>query len=184
MEIIETPLSGVLLIKPRVFGDARGFFLETWAAERYERAGVPGPFVQDNLSLSQRGVLRGLHLQNPFAQGKLVSVAVGEVFDVCVDVRAGSATFGQWYGCHLSGENHHQLYVPPGLAHGFCVLRDSTLFSYKCTMPYHPEAELGVRWDDPDLGIAWPIENPLVSAKDGKLPRLAEIDPAKLSPPR
>jgi dTDP-4-dehydrorhamnose 3,5-epimerase len=180
VEILETSLPGVLLIKPRVFGDARGFFLETWAAERYERAGVSGPFVQDNLSRSSRGVLRGLHLQHPFAQGKLVSVADGEVFDVCADVRAGSPTFGKWYGCHLSGENHHQLYIPPGFVHGFCVLRDDTLFSYKCTVPYHPEAELGVRWDDPDLGITWPLADPIVSAKDSKLARLAEIDTARL----
>jgi dTDP-4-dehydrorhamnose 3,5-epimerase len=180
VEVVETSLPGVLLIKPRVFGDARGFFVETWAAERYERAGVPGPFVQDNLSRSQRGVLRGLHLQHPYGQGKLVSVPSGEVFDVCVDVRQGAPTFGKWYGCLLSGENMHQLYIPPGFAHGFCVIRDDTLFSYKCTQPYHPETELGVRWDDPDIGITWPLESPLVSAKDGKFPRLAEIDAARL----
>jgi len=175
VEIVETPLPGVLLIKPRVFGDARGFFVETFQATRYTDGGARGPFVQDNLSRSQRGVLRGLHLQQPFGQGKLVSVPDGEVFDVAVDVRVGSPTFGQWFGATLSGENQHQLYLPPGLAHGFCALRDGTLFSYKCTELYHPEAELGVRWDDPDLGITWPLEGPLVSDKDGKFARLRDI---------
>jgi dTDP-4-dehydrorhamnose 3,5-epimerase len=175
MEVVETSLPGVLLIKPRVLGDARGFFVETFSAARYAAAGVPGPFVQDNISRSQRGVLRGLHLQQPFAQGKLVSVADGEVFDVAVDVRVGSPTFGRWCGTTLSGENQHQLYVPPGFAHGFCAMRDATLFSYKCTEVYHPEAELGVSWNDPDIGIAWPLDAPAVSEKDGRFPRLRDI---------
>jgi dTDP-4-dehydrorhamnose 3,5-epimerase len=180
VDVEQTPLPGVLLIKPRVFGDARGFFVETFQARRYVDAGVAGPFVQDNMSRSERGVLRGLHLQNPFAQGKLVSVPVGEVFDVALDVRVGSPTFGRWFGATLSGENQHQLYVPPGFAHGFCALRDGTLFSYKCTELYHPETELGVRWDDPELAITWPVEAPAVSGKDARFARLRDIDPAKL----
>ena len=180
MEVVETELPGVLLIKPRVFGDARGFFVETFHSARYTGAGVARPFVQDNLSRSQKGVLRGLHLQNPFCQGKLVSVPYGEVFDAAVDVRVGSPTFGRWVGYTLSGENQHQLYVPPGFAHGFCALRDDTLFSYKCTDLYHPEAEVGVRWDDPDIGIVWPLAAPLVSAKDQTLPRLRDVPRERL----
>jgi dTDP-4-dehydrorhamnose 3,5-epimerase len=180
MEVVETELPGVLLIKPRVFGDARGFFVETFQSARYTGVGV-GPFVQDNLSRSQRGVLRGLHLQNPYAQGKLVSVPSGEVFDVAVDVRVGSPHFGRWVGVTLSGENQHQLYVPPGFAHGFCALRDDTLFAYKCTDLYHPETEVGLRWDDPDIGIVWPIAAPLVSAKDQALPLLRVADRSRLT---
>jgi dTDP-4-dehydrorhamnose 3,5-epimerase len=180
MQIVETSLAGVLLIKPRVFGDPRGFFVETYSARRYADAGIAAPFVQDNLSRSQRGVLRGLHLQHPFGQGKLVSVPEGEVFDVVVDVRVGSPTFGRWFGATLSGENQHQVYVPPGFAHGFCALRDDTLFSYKCTELYHPETELGVRWDDPDIGITWPLDAPALSKKDLQYPRLREIPAATL----
>jgi dTDP-4-dehydrorhamnose 3,5-epimerase len=180
MEVVETSLPGVLIIKPRVLGDARGFFVETFSAARYAAIGVPGPFVQDNLSRSQRGVLRGLHLQQPFAQGKLVSVAEGEIFDVAVDVRLGSPTFGRWLGTTLNGESQHQLYIPPGFAHGFCALRDGTLFSYKCTDVYHPETEFGVSWNDPDIGIEWPLDAPLVSKKDGEFPRLREIAKSRL----
>jgi dTDP-4-dehydrorhamnose 3,5-epimerase len=180
MEIIETSLPGVLLIKPRVFGDARGFFVETFSATRYAAHGMAGPFVQDNVSLSQRGVLRGLHLQNPFGQAKLVSVPAGEAFDVAVDVRVGSPTFGKWYGATLSVENQHQLYIPTGFAHGFCALRDNTLFSYKCTETYHPEAELGVRFDDPDIGIEWPVATPLVSDRDNKFTRLRDVPRERL----
>jgi dTDP-4-dehydrorhamnose 3,5-epimerase len=180
VEVVETPLPGVLLVKPRVFGDARGFFVETFSAARYAAAGVAGPFVQDNLSRSQPGVLRGLHLQNPFGQGKLVGVPAGEVFDVAVDVRVGSPTFGRWWGATLSGENQHQLYIPPGFAHGFCALRADTCFAYKCTELYHPETEVGVRWDDPDIGIAWPVDAPSVSAKDGAYPRLRDVERARL----
>mgnify|MGYP001552825242 CR=1 FL=1 len=180
MEIIETPLPGVLLIKPRVFGDARGFFLETFSQERYAAHGMTGPFVQDNVSLSQSGVLRGLHLQNPFGQAKLVSVPIGEVFDVAVDVRVGSPTFGSWYGATLSGENHHQMYIPAGFAHGFCALRENTLFSYKCTDVYHPEVELGIRFDDLDIGIAWPVTAPRVSQRDAVFPSLREVPRERL----
>jgi dTDP-4-dehydrorhamnose 3,5-epimerase len=136
--------------------------------------------VQDNLSRSRHGTLRGLHLQNPHAQGKLVSVVEGEVFDVAVDVRLGSPTFGKWVGVLLSDKNHHQLYVPPGFAHGFCVTSENALFSYKCTDLYHPESELGVAYDDPELAISWPVSSPLVGAKDKANLPLSKIDPARL----
>lgn len=170
MEVIATPIQGVLLIKPKVWRDARGYFVETWQRQRYSEAGVNLPFVQDNRSRSVRGTLRGLHFQRTFPQGKLVSVSSGAVFDVAVDIRKGSPTFGQWYGAELTCENQHQLWVAPGLAHGFCVLSDSADFSYKCTELYHPEDEGSVRWNDPDLGIVWPVADPLVSAKDAAAP--------------
>jgi dTDP-4-dehydrorhamnose 3,5-epimerase len=173
-------LPEVLLIEPQVFGDERGFFVETFQQERYARHGMELGFVQDNLSRSSRGILRGLHLQNPHAQGKLVSVVEGEVFDVAVDVRVGSPWFGQWVGVYLSAQNHHQLYVPPGFAHGFCVTSEFAQFSYKCTDLYHPECELGIAYDDPEIGVTWPIEQPILGGKDQKNPRLAQIDRAKL----
>jgi len=179
MEVIPQAIPEILLIEPKVFGDARGFFKETFHAERYAAAGMP-PFVQDNLSRSKRGTLRGLHLQQPYAQGKLVSVVEGEVYDVAVDVRVGSPTFGKWVGVTLSADNHLQLYVPPGFAHGFCVTSELALFSYKCTDLYHPETEVGVAYDDPALGIPWPVAEPLVSDKDRQNARLAAIDPARL----
>lgn len=182
MQVSETALPGVLVLEPRVFGDARGFFVETWSAERYRAHGIAGPFVQDNLSKSARGTLRGLHLQHPFAQGKLVSCPLGSVLDVAVDVRAGSPTFGRYVAVDLSGENHRQLWIPAGFAHGFQVTSEVALFAYKCTDVYHPEAELGVRWDDPDLGIRWPVPDPLVSAKDRALPRLADVPRERLPP--
>lgn len=166
MRVTPTALPEVLLVEPAVFGDARGFFLESFSAQRYAEAGIPGPFVQDNVSRSRRGVLRGLHLQHPYAQGKLVSVLEGEVFDVAVDARVGSPTFGRWVGEYLSAENHRQLYVPAGFAHGFVVTSESALFAYKCTDYYHPETERAVRWDDPRVGVAWPVDAPTVSAKD------------------
>ncbi|MCW2278998.1 dTDP-4-dehydrorhamnose 3,5-epimerase [Heliophilum fasciatum] len=179
MKIIETLLPGVLIFEPRVFGDHRGFFLETWNAERYHNAGILQQFVQDNLSFSSYGVLRGLHYQKPNMQGKLVYVLQGEVFDVAVDIRKGSRTFGQWVGVTLSSENKRQFYVPEGFAHGFCVTSETALFAYKCTDFYLPTAEHGIRWDDPDIGIDWPIENPILSEKDQKallLRDLAEED--------
>jgi len=179
MEVIPQAIPEVLLIKPQVFGDERGFFKETFHAERYAQAGMP-PFVQDNLSRSRHGTLRGMHLQNPYGQGKLVSVVEGEVYDVAIDVRVGSPTFGKWVGVTLSASNHHQLYVPPGFAHGFCVTSEVALFSYKCTDLYHPECEVGVAYDDPALGITWPVAAPLVSGKDKANLPLAQIDPAKL----
>ncbi|MGH8559671.1 MAG: dTDP-4-dehydrorhamnose 3,5-epimerase [Methylococcales bacterium] len=167
MEIIETKLPGVLLIKPKYFGDTRGYFMETWNHKKYSERGLNADFVQDNLSFSNNGTLRGLHFQNPVQQGKLVQVLSGEVFDVAVDVRSDSPTFGSWVGLNLSAENHHQLYVPPGFAHGFCVVSDSALFSYKCTQYYSPHCEYNLRWNDPDIAIDWPIENPVLSSKDG-----------------
>jgi dTDP-4-dehydrorhamnose 3,5-epimerase len=166
MKAIETSLAGVWLIEPEVHGDARGFFLETWNLKRYFEAGIKANFVQDNLSLSRRGTLRGLHYQWPHPQGKLVQVLRGTVFDVAVDIRRGSPNFGRWVGVELSDSNHRQLYIPEGFAHGFCVLSEEALFAYKCTDFYHPEAEYSLRWDDPDLNIAWPITQPILSAKD------------------
>jgi dTDP-4-dehydrorhamnose 3,5-epimerase len=180
MKLTPTILDGVVMIEPRVFGDARGFFFETWHRERYAEAGVARDFVQDNVSRSAKGILRGLHLQNPYSQGKLVQVFDGEVYDVALDVRVGSPTFGKWYGERLSAENKRQLYIPEGFAHGFCVLSESALFVYKCTELYHPETELTVAWNDPALGIDWPVSNPTVSAKDAAGLKLADIPREKL----
>lgn len=175
MNVIETNLQGVVIIEPKVFGDNRGFFMETWNQEKYEKAELPFNFVQDNLSFSTKGVLRGLHFQNPNPQGKLVYVLQGEVFDVAVDIRVGSPTFGQWTGVTLSSENKRQFYVPEGFAHGFCVLSDTALFAYKCTEKYNPQAEGGIVWNDPDIGIEWPIREPILSDKDSKSLRLKDI---------
>jgi dTDP-4-dehydrorhamnose 3,5-epimerase len=169
-------LPGVLLIEPRVFGDARGFFFESYSAERYAAAGVPGPFVQDNVSSSARGVLRGLHFQHPNAQGKLVQVLRGAVFDVAVDIRRGSPTFGRWIGQELSDENRLQMWVPPGFAHGFVVLADETLFAYKCTDYYRPDAEHTLLWSDPAIGVGWPFGDVTVSPKDAAGRPLASFD--------
>jgi dTDP-4-dehydrorhamnose 3,5-epimerase len=173
-------LPEVLLIEPQRFGDARGYFMEIWQQDRYRAAGIALPFVQDNLSRSTRGILRGLHLQHPNAQGKLVHVLEGAVFDVAVDVRVGSPNFGQWTGAVLSSDDHRQLWIPPGFAHGFCVTSETALFSYKCTAPYSAADELGVRWNDPRVAIPWPVAEPKLSAKDSALPFLAEIDHARL----
>lgn len=175
MKIIQTALPGVLILEPRVFGDERGFFMETFHAKRYAEAGVAGSFVQDNFSRSVKGTLRGLHFQQPNAQGKLVQVLAGAVFDVAVDVRRGSPTFGKWVGTELSAQNKLQLWVPPGFAHGFYVLSDFADFHYKCTALYAPETERAVVWNDPDIGIAWPLsEPPRLSAKDAAAPRLKD----------
>ncbi|MGB3683003.1 MAG: dTDP-4-dehydrorhamnose 3,5-epimerase [Rubrobacteraceae bacterium] len=178
--MIETKLPGVLLVEPKVFGDERGFFMETWNEARYKEAGLPVAFVQDNLSFSGHGVLRGLHFQNPNQQGKLVYVLQGEVFDVAVDIRAGSPNFGEWTGSLLSAENKRQLYVPEGFAHGFVVTGDSALFVYKCTDRYNGQAEGSVLWNDPEIGIEWPIEQPLLSEKDREAPRLSEMPEERL----
>lgn len=180
MEATHTRLPGVIHFKPSVFGDARGYFVETWSERRYREAGVGRAFVQDNTSKSGKGTLRGLHLQNPFAQGKLVRVVVGSVFDVAVDVRRGSPHYGKWTGVELSEQNHHQLYIPPGFAHGFCVTSDVAVFAYKCTEYYHPESEVTIAYDDPELAISWPVQNPRLSAKDQAGTRLAQLDPEKL----
>lgn len=180
MKIIQTALPEVLVIEPQLFGDARGFFTETFHLQRYQAAGIDLPFVQDNLSRSRQGSLRGLHLQNPRPQGKLVSVLEGEVYDVAVDVRVGSPTFGKWVGTTLSAENRRQMWVPPGFAHGFCVTSESALFFYKCTDLYSPESELGILYNDPALGIPWPVRTPLLSDKDRNNQPLAGIDPARL----
>jgi dTDP-4-dehydrorhamnose 3,5-epimerase len=184
VNVTPSRLPGVLLIEPRVFGDQRGFFFESWHRERYREAGIRDAFVQDNLSYSRRGVLRGLHFQNPQPQGKLVQVLQGEVFDVAVDIRAGSPTFGQWHGERLSAENRRQFYVPPGMAHGFLVTSDTALFSYKCTAFYAPASEGAIAWDDPDIGIAWPDVGVALqlSAKDAAAPRLRDLDTSRLLP--
>ncbi|HBC93046.1 MAG TPA: dTDP-4-dehydrorhamnose 3,5-epimerase [Pelotomaculum sp.] len=175
MKVFETKLSGVVIIEPRVFGDSRGYFMETWNQSNYAQAGLNTSFVQDNLSFSSRRVLRGLHFQNPNGQGKLVYVLQGEVFDVAVDIRAGSPTFGQWTSVILSDRNHRQLYIPVGFAHGFCVISETALFAYKCTDLYNPGAEGGIKWDDPDIGIDWPISTPILSEKDSVYPKLGDI---------
>lgn len=176
-ELEQTALDGVLLIKPKVFGDARGYFLELYKQPDWHALGLHVEFVQDNLSYSQHGALRGLHYQAPpQAQGKLVSVLQGKVLDVAVDVRVGSPTYGQHITLELSAENHHQLYIPAGFAHGFAVLSEDALFHYKCTAPYAPETEGGIRWNDPELGIAWGLEAPIVSEKDAELPYLKDLE--------
>ncbi len=176
MKVTELSVPGVLLIEPKVFGDARGFFLETFQAARYAEAGIKDAFVQDNLSMSRRGVLRGLHFQNPQPQGKLVSVLQGEVFDVAVDIRRGSPTFGKWCGAILGESNKHQLWVPPNFAHGFVVLSEHALFSYKCTQLYKPEAEHVIAWNDPDIGIDWRFDGtPSLSARDQGGVRLRDV---------
>ena len=177
MTVIPTPLAGLLLIEPKIFGDSRGFFFETWHRQRYRDLGIDADFVQDNLSFSRRGILRGLHYQKPASQGKLVMVLQGEVFDVAVDLRRSSHTFGQWHGVKLSAENKHQFYVPPGFAHGFGVVSETALFHYKCTEFYSPKDEQAIRWNDPDLKIPWPIADPILSAKDAQAPFLKDVCP-------
>ncbi|MDW7759436.1 MAG: dTDP-4-dehydrorhamnose 3,5-epimerase [Acidobacteriota bacterium] len=175
MKIVETDLPGVVLVELKSFADSRGYFMETWSRDRYAEFGLSEPFVQDNVSFSAKGVLRGLHFQHPRGQGKLVQVLSGEVYDVAVDIRPDSPSFGRWTGQTLSDQNRLQVYVPAGFAHGFCVLSDSALFVYKCTEFYDPKTEGGVLWNDPDLGIRWPVEHPLVSDKDSRFPRLKDI---------
>jgi dTDP-4-dehydrorhamnose 3,5-epimerase len=172
-----TPLSlpGVVLVEPKVFHDERGFFLETFHEKKYREGGIPESFVQDNQSLSVRGTLRGLHSQRKQPQGKLVRAIEGEIFDVAVDVRRGSPTFAKWVGVRLSAENFQQLYVPQGFVHGFCVLSEVAQVEYKCTDFYAPNDEQSVIWNDPQIGIEWPITDPVISPKDRAAPRLAEI---------
>jgi dTDP-4-dehydrorhamnose 3,5-epimerase len=180
LKIAPTSLPDVLLAEPQVFEDSRGFFLETFHAPKYREVGIERPFVQDNWSYSRRGVLRGLHYQLHNAQDKLVFVTIGEIHDVAVDIRIGSPTFGQWFSTRLSGRNKRQIYVPRGFAHGFCVLSQEAHVNYKCTDIYTPGDEYGVRWDDPALGIDWPISDPLLSNKDQRYDCLNQIPRAQL----
>jgi dTDP-4-dehydrorhamnose 3,5-epimerase len=173
MNVVPTALPGVVIVEPRVFEDRRGFFFESYHAERYKTLGLPERFVQDNHSLSVPGTVRGLHYQLRQPQGKLIRVISGSVFDVAVDIRRGSPSFGRWVGVELSAANKRQLYVPPGFAHGFCVPQEESELEYKCTDYYAPEDERGVAWNDPTIGIAWPVTSVLLSDKDKAFPRLA-----------
>jgi len=175
MRVLSTELPGVLILEPTVHRDARGFFLETYQAERFAKAGIAAPFVQDNHSRSARGVLRGLHAQRKTPQGKLVRAILGEIWDVAVDIRPGSATYGRWIGVPLDASGFHQLWIPPGFLHGFCVMSEWAEIEYKCTAPYDRDDEIGVVWNDPDIGIAWPIAAPALSPKDAALPRLSAL---------
>jgi len=180
MELINKSLPGVVLIKPDVFEDSRGFFMETYHLEKYREKGLDKVFVQDNHSFSRKGTLRGLHYQLHHAQEKLVYVVAGKIFDVAVDIRRGSPTFGRWTGTLLSAENRHQLFIPEGFAHGFCVLSETAGIIYKCTKPYAPGDEYGILFSDPTIDIVWPIETPILSEKDLKNPALSEISEAFL----
>jgi dTDP-4-dehydrorhamnose 3,5-epimerase len=174
MNFSPTPLDGVVVVEPDVYRDERGFFLETFHARKYAAGGIAGPFVQDNHSRSRRGILRGLHAQRTKPQGKLVRVISGSVFDVAVDIRPGSASFGRWFGVELSAENFRQLWVPPGFAHGFYVTSEIAEVEYKCTELYDAQDEIGIAWNDPEIGIAWPDPAPALSPKDARAPRLRE----------
>jgi len=175
LKILPTALPGCMVIEPAVFGDSRGFFYETWNADRFGEHGLPARFVQSNISSSSKGVLRGLHYQWPRPQGKLVSVLQGEVYDVAVDIRRGSPTFGQWAATILSAENRRQFWIPEGFAHGFAVLSDTALFNYLCTDVYVKEADAGIRWNDADIAVDWPVGAPTLSAKDERAPFLRDI---------
>jgi dTDP-4-dehydrorhamnose 3,5-epimerase len=180
VNVIKCDLEGLLIIEPDVFGDQRGFFVESWNRQRYREAGITEDFVQDNFSYSRRGTLRGLHFQQPRPQGKLVSVWQGEVFDVAVDIRRNSPTFGRWLGLNLSAESKRQFYLPPGFAHGFAVLSETALFHYKCTEFYSPKDEVGFRWNDPAIGIDWPVEAPTLSSRDAQAPPLEDLPDDRL----
>jgi len=176
MKVTKTSLAGVLQIEPRVFQDDRGWFMENWRQEHYQQAGIEATFVQTNSSQSSQGVIRGLHFQYPQPQGKLVWVSSGEVFDVAIDIRPDSEQFGQWVGVVLCATKHQQLWIPPGFAHGFQVLSDTATFHYQCTAPYRPEHDRAIGWDDPDIGIDWPLPAQGISPKDAKAPKLAALD--------
>ncbi len=175
MEIIKTSIPEVIVFVPPVFTDSRGYFLETYQQQKYAAAGIPKPFVQDNQSYSTKNVLRGLHFQLRHPQGKLVRVIQGSVFDVAIDMRQNSPTFGKWHGEILSAENKRQMYIPENFAHGFCVLSDSAEFVYKCTDFYVPGDEVGLIWNDPQIGVKWPIEQPILSDKDAVLPSWVDV---------
>lgn len=180
MKLIETTIPGVVVLEPQVFGDDRGYFLESYNQEKLADLGFNHTFVQDNQSFSRKGVLRGLHYQWPLAQGKLVQCIQGEIWDVALDIREGSPTFGQWFAETLTGENHKALYIPEGFAHGFAVLSETALVAYKCTAPYRHEQDAGIIYNDPQFNIPWPIETPQLSPKDEKLPKLSEVEQARL----
>jgi dTDP-4-dehydrorhamnose 3,5-epimerase len=180
MKIVQTSLPGAIVIEPQVFGDSRGFFYESYNEAKYVAAGIRVNFVQSNVSRSSKGVLRGLHYQWPNPQGKLVSVLEGEVYDVAVDIRRGSPTFGQWAGVMLTANNHRHFWIPEGFAHGFCVLSEFATFTYQCTAVYDAKADASVRWDDASLGIDWPISEPQLSEKDLKAPLLSDVPSERL----
>lgn len=180
MKIIETELPGCLIIEPQVFGDSRGYFYESFNRDKLAAVGLNPHFAQGNVSMSARGVLRGLHYQWPKPQGKFVSVIEGEVWDVAVDIRRGSPHFGRWTAALLSGENKRQLWIPEGFAHGFAVLSEHAVFTYLCSETYDAQADAGLRWDDPDLAIDWPVSEPILSAKDQVTPLLKDIAPERL----
>jgi dTDP-4-dehydrorhamnose 3,5-epimerase len=180
MKVIETALPGAMILEPQVFGDARGFFYESYNKAKWQEAGIDADFVQSNVSRSAMGVLRGLHYQWPNPQGKLVSVLEGEVYDVAVDIRRGSPTFGQSVGVMLTADNHRHFWVPEGFAHGFCVLSEFATFTYQCTALYDAKADAGILWNDADLGIDWPLSAPLLSDKDRKNPLLKDVAPERL----
>lgn len=182
MKIIKTPLPGCLVIEPAVHGDTRGFFYESFHAEKFAQAGLELKFVQTNVSRSAQGVLRGLHYQWPHPQGKLVSVLEGEVYDVAVDIRRGSPTFGQWAAAVLSADNKRHFWVPEGFAHGFAVLSEQASFVYQCTALYDREADAGIRWNDAQIGVDWPLAQPSLSDKDQRAPFLADVPPERLPP--
>jgi dTDP-4-dehydrorhamnose 3,5-epimerase len=174
MKIVETPLDGLLIVEPKIFGDHRGFFAELHHQERYREHGIDRTFVQDNMSMSVKGTLRGLHFQIKKPQAKLIQALAGDIFDVAVDIRPQSATYGQWFGIYLSEENKRQLFIPEGFAHGFCVLSEKALFAYKCSAYYDADDEGGILWSDPTLAIDWPVESPIVSEKDSRLPHFSD----------
>jgi dTDP-4-dehydrorhamnose 3,5-epimerase len=180
MNTITTSIEGILIIEPGIFLDKRGYFMETYNRKKYVQANIHTLFVQDNLSFSVRNTLRGLHFQIRHPQAKLVQVITGDIFDVAVDIRPGSETFGKWIGTRLSDQNRRQLFIPEGFAHGFCVLSETAHFLYKCSDFYAPDDEGGIAWSDPDIGIDWPVENPIVSAKDSQFPILANLNEKQL----
>ena len=180
MNIITTSLEDVLIIEPRIFKDNRGFFMETYNQNKYQKSGINRLFIQDNLSYSVRGTLRGLHFQINHPQAKLVQVITGEIFDVAVDIRKDSPSFGRWTGVVLSDQNKRQMFIPEGFAHGFCVISETAHFLYKCSNFYAPDDEGGIIWSDPDIGINWPVKNPVISEKDKHNPRLCELLPEQL----
>ena len=177
MKVVRSALEGIIVIEPQVFEDHRGYFVETYQADRYHNTGFPESFVQDNLSFSTKGTLRGLHFQIRHPQAKLVQAVTGEIYDVVVDIRPDSKTFGQWAGVILSEKNKKQVFIPAGFAHGFCVLSASAHFLYKCTEFYNPDDEGGILWSDPTIGIDWPIREPIISEKDRAFPPLSELFP-------